>query len=273
MMDEDVHIKKFHLMDLCVKCNKNNGKLLTCHDNACPMVVHQDCLGFEAKFDDMGNFTCPYCVFKRASRDVFEAERKAVLAEKTLFKFLQGRGGEDTEVVETGNVTGRSTDVRDQCVELGKDVTGPEFSMRDKGADVSLVNGNDFIRVKVVDKRNEVGVNEICSGEGKVDQQKNVDMNERSQSGDKIQNDAARTETFPKYHHNAGHCKAHKTIENIVCKESVPQVQKEANRKVNDTTASICMDTDIISEEVTGAQPPCVNIPKGSSRKSSKVVK
>ncbi|KAK1377033.1 hypothetical protein POM88_033226 [Heracleum sosnowskyi] len=307
MMDENVPIKKFHWMDFCIKCDKSNGKLLTCHENDCPLVVHEDCLGFEAKFDYVGNFYCPYCVFKRASQEVIEAERKAVVAEKTLSTFLHGNGEVDVEVVETENVTGSSTDVRNQGVERGT-----ECSMRDEGAEVFLVNNegvvllhrvgddgglnDDLNRVKVAEK----GSDECCSGEGKVDQQRDVDMTERSQSGDKIQNDVTRTETFSKNHQDAGHYdsrdfmeenaeeaeenegrvdevknqeQAQKTKEKALCKESVPQVQKEAKRKVNDTTASTCMDTDTTSDEVTGAQPPGVDTPKGSSRKSSKVAK
>lgn len=306
MMDVDVPIKKFHWMNLCIKCDKSGGKLLTCHDNDCHLVVHEDCLGCEAKFDDMGNFTCPYCVYKRALQEVIKAEKKAVFAEKNLSKHLSGKGV-GVEDVETVNVSERS-DVRNQCVG-----TSPECTLRDEGGDVFLVNNegvvllhrvgddgglnDDFNRVKVVEKQNDG----CCSGEGKVDQLKDVDMNERSQFGDKIQNDATRTETFSKYHHDAGHYEAHdfmqenveeaeenegrvdevknqeqahKTIEKNVCEESVPQVHLEAKRKVNDTTASTCMDTDdTISEEATGAQPPGVDIPKGSSRKSSKVAK
>lgn len=304
-MDEDVPIMILHWMNVCLKCDKSGGKLLTCYENDCPVVVHEGCLGSEPKFDEVGNFYCPYCVYKRAVQVVIEAGRKVVSAEKILFKFLNGKGV-GMGGVETVNVRG-SSDVHDQCVK-----TGPECSMRDEGADVFLVNNegvvflqkvgddgrlnDEFDRVKVVEKQND----ECYSGEGKLDQEINVEMNERSYSGDKIQNDATRTETFSKYYHDAGNCEAHdfieenveeaeesegrmdevknqeqthETIEKIVCKKSVPQVHMEAKKKVIDTTASTCLDTDTISEKVTKAVPPCVDIPKGLSRKSSNVAK
>lgn len=287
-MDENVPIKNFHWMDLCIKCDKSNGKLLTCNENACPVVVHEHCLRCEAQFDDMGNFICPYCAYKRAFQEFVEAERKRALAEKNLSKYLGGKG-----VVEKANVSG-SGDVRDQCGEGGKDGKGPEFIVRDKGADVLLVDNDDFDRVKVVEKQKEGGLSDCCNGEGKVDKENDVDMNERSESGDKLQKDATGIETFPEYHLDAGHYEAHdfmeenveeaeenegrmdevknkkqahKTMEETVCKESVPQVHMEAKRQVNDTTASTCIDADTISEEVTGVQQPGVDVPKGSSRK------
>ena len=55
-------------MNLCIKCDKGGGKLLVCHESGCPVVVHKDCLGCEAEFDEMGNSWCPYCLCKRASQ-------------------------------------------------------------------------------------------------------------------------------------------------------------------------------------------------------------
>ncbi|KAK1376885.1 hypothetical protein POM88_033078 [Heracleum sosnowskyi] len=128
----------------------------------------------------------------------------------------------------------------------------------DGGLDDGGLN-DDLNRVKVVEKEKES--DECCSGKGKVDQQRDVDMTGRSQSGDKIQNDDTRTETFSKNHQDAGHYDSHDFMEEnveeaeenegrmvevknqeqaqkIMCKESVPQVHKESKRKVNDTTAS-----------------------------------
>lgn len=322
VMNEDVPIKKFHWMDVCIKCDKG-GKLLSCNENGCPVVVHKDCLRCEAQFDEMGNFYCPYCVYKRAIQEFTQVERKAVLAEKTLSKYLDGKGV-GTEPFETVHVAG-SCDVRDQRVELEKDcqeVTGPECCMnrRDKEADVLMVNkesdvlqkrdgdngrpNDDINHIKVVEKQNELEPvvrgrgNGCCSGEGKVDQQQDVDMSRRLQSEDKILGDANQTKTVANHHQDAEHLEAHKTreknaeaieenegrrddgqnqkqaykaTENIVCKESESQVHLEANRKVNDTTASTCMDTKAISEKVTGAQPPCVNTPRRSSREKKPI--
>lgn len=314
MINEDVPIKKFHWMDVCVKCDKG-GKLLTCHENGCPVVVHDDCLGYEAHYDEMENFYCPYCVYKRAIEEFTQAERKAVLAEKTLSKYLDGKWV-GTDSFKSVNVTGTS-DVHNQCAELEKDcheVTGPECVIREKEADALMLNkesdvifksvdengrlNDDINRVKVVEKQN--GLESVvsgrgdacCSGEGKGDQQKDVDMNGRRQSGDDIQNDAIQTETVLRHYQDAGGFEAHNIMkenvraaeenegrmdkvqnrgqahktEKIVCKESAPQVHMETNRKVSDTTASTCVDTNTISEKVTGAQSPCVDTPRRSSR-------
>lgn len=316
MMNEDVPFKKFHWMNMCIKCGKG-GKLLICCDNGCPVVVHEDCLGSEAQFDEVGGFCCPFCVYKRATQEFSLAERKAVLAEKTLSKYLDGKEV-GKEAFETGNVTG-SSDVRGQCVELEKDcheVTGPECVGRNEGDNVLLVNeesdvllhrvgdncglNDDIDQVEVVEKQNDLecvvrGRGDEC-GEGKVDQQKDVDMKKRHQSEEKIQNDAVQSEGVPENHQDAGHLEAHKimkenvdveavkenegrtdevqnqeqahkTTEKILCQESAPRVHMEANRKVDDTTAFTCMNT----EKETGAQPPCFNTPRKSSRKKKSV--
>ncbi|WOG92084.1 hypothetical protein DCAR_0311342 [Daucus carota subsp. sativus] len=237
MMDEAVHINKFHWMDLCIKCDKG-GKLLTCHQNGCPVVVHEDCLGSEAQFDDIGNFYCPYCVYKQATEDFTRAQREVVLAEKVLSKYLDGEGL-GTEAFGTVNVT-KSSDVGNWRVELEKDchqMTGRGCIIGDHEADVNkesdvLLNrfgddgriSDDINRVKSLEKQNELegGVSrcgdECCSGGGQVDQQ---NMDRRCQSGDKIQYDAILTDTPSKQHQDAGHLEAHK-----IMKESVEAVEE-----------------------------------------------
>ncbi|XP_063946408.1 uncharacterized protein LOC108210479 isoform X2 [Daucus carota subsp. sativus] len=236
-MDEAVHINKFHWMDLCIKCDKG-GKLLTCHQNGCPVVVHEDCLGSEAQFDDIGNFYCPYCVYKQATEDFTRAQREVVLAEKVLSKYLDGEGL-GTEAFGTVNVT-KSSDVGNWRVELEKDchqMTGRGCIIGDHEADVNkesdvLLNrfgddgriSDDINRVKSLEKQNELegGVSrcgdECCSGGGQVDQQ---NMDRRCQSGDKIQYDAILTDTPSKQHQDAGHLEAHK-----IMKESVEAVEE-----------------------------------------------
>ncbi|KAL8127283.1 hypothetical protein AgCh_014262 [Apium graveolens] len=251
-MNEDVPVKKLHWMNMCIKCRKG-GNLLTCYDNGCPIVVHEDCLGSEAQFDGMGNFCCPFCVYKMATQEFTRAERKAVLAEKTSSKCLDGKGV-GVEAFETGNVNGIS-DVRNQCVELEKDfheVEGPGCIVRDKGDDVLLVNeesdvllhrvgdsgglNDDVDRVKVVEKQNELEGRGDERGEGKVDQQKDVDMKKRHQSKEKIQNDAVQTEAVPE-HQDAGLLETHKNMEENVDVEAVKENEGRTDEVQNQEQA------------------------------------
>ncbi|KAI5682780.1 hypothetical protein M9H77_04008 [Catharanthus roseus] len=72
---------------LCMKCN-SGGQLLYCSSNACPLVVHESCLGFAAKLDGDGRFYCPFCAYSRALSEYLEVKRKASLARKDLSTFI-----------------------------------------------------------------------------------------------------------------------------------------------------------------------------------------
>lgn len=73
--------------DFCIKCDKG-GKVLVCSDSRCPIAVHEKCLGFPAKFDEMGRFYCPYCVYRQAIEEAHQAREKALSRKKALSKFL-----------------------------------------------------------------------------------------------------------------------------------------------------------------------------------------
>lgn len=73
--------------DVCIKCERD-GKLLICCDIGCPIAVHEKCMGCRPKFDDMGNFYCPYCSYKRAVAESSQAREKAMLAKKALSIFI-----------------------------------------------------------------------------------------------------------------------------------------------------------------------------------------
>ncbi|XP_044494949.1 uncharacterized protein LOC123217927 isoform X2 [Mangifera indica] len=73
--------------NLCVKCNKD-GQLLVCHTSSCPLVVHEDCLGCPANFDETGNFYCPFCAYSLAISEYLEAKKKASIARKRLAAFF-----------------------------------------------------------------------------------------------------------------------------------------------------------------------------------------
>ncbi|KAA8518209.1 hypothetical protein F0562_015683 [Nyssa sinensis] len=79
-------------LNLCMKCNKS-GQLLVCSTSACPLVVHENCLGSAASFDDGGNFYCPFCAYSQAISKYLEVKKKASLARKELAAFI-GLGNE-----------------------------------------------------------------------------------------------------------------------------------------------------------------------------------
>lgn len=74
-------------VNVCVKCNEG-GQMLVCSSDACPLVVHESCLGSAAAFDGNGNFYCPFCAYSRAISVYKEAKKKASLARKDLEAFV-----------------------------------------------------------------------------------------------------------------------------------------------------------------------------------------
>ena len=87
-LDHDsLSIASWTEQNLCMKCNKD-GQLLVCSSSGCPLVVHENCLGFPAGFDNMGNFYCPFCAFSRAVSEYLESKKKASLAKKELTSFI-----------------------------------------------------------------------------------------------------------------------------------------------------------------------------------------
>ncbi|KAL6958838.1 hypothetical protein U1Q18_040182 [Sarracenia purpurea var. burkii] len=77
----------FTELNICMKCNKG-GQLLVCSASACPLVVHESCLGYAPGFDDNGNFFCPFCAYSRAISEYLEVKKKTSLARKDLASFI-----------------------------------------------------------------------------------------------------------------------------------------------------------------------------------------
>ncbi|KAJ4975372.1 hypothetical protein NE237_000478 [Protea cynaroides] len=73
--------------ELCIKCD-GSGQLLICNGNNCPLVVHQSCLGYEASFDKMGNFYCPFCSYRSAVAEFQGAKKELYFAKNALSIFL-----------------------------------------------------------------------------------------------------------------------------------------------------------------------------------------
>ncbi|XP_043816158.1 uncharacterized protein LOC110622911 isoform X2 [Manihot esculenta] len=74
-------------LHLCVKCSKD-GQLLVCNAVGCPLVVHKECLGSLPRFDEEGNFYCPFCSYSLAISEYMEAKKKASLARRELSAFI-----------------------------------------------------------------------------------------------------------------------------------------------------------------------------------------
>ncbi|XP_002526722.2 uncharacterized protein LOC8278948 isoform X1 [Ricinus communis] len=77
-------------LNLCVQCSKD-GQLLVCNAVGCPFVVHEKCLGCSPKFDEKGNFYCPFCAYSYAISKYLEAKKTATLARKELSAFIHKR--------------------------------------------------------------------------------------------------------------------------------------------------------------------------------------
>ncbi|XP_017981924.1 PREDICTED: uncharacterized protein LOC18591106 isoform X2 [Theobroma cacao] len=74
--------------NLCFKCIKS-GRVLVCSSNDCPIVVHESCFGTPARFDDKGNFRCPYCAYSVSISQYLEAKGKVTLAREELCAFME----------------------------------------------------------------------------------------------------------------------------------------------------------------------------------------
>jgi hypothetical protein len=86
--------------NLCVKCNEG-GQLLVCNTSHCPLVVHEICLGSSPRFDNNGNFYCPFCAYSLAISEYLESKKKSSLARKELSKFVRtGLEHQQKEVLE-----------------------------------------------------------------------------------------------------------------------------------------------------------------------------
>ncbi|KAH9736083.1 hypothetical protein KPL71_017966 [Citrus sinensis] len=75
----------------CIKCNRRGENLLVCSQSGCPISVHENCLSCGVKFDDVGNFYCPYCWYKRELTRTKELWKKAMETKKQLACFIDSK--------------------------------------------------------------------------------------------------------------------------------------------------------------------------------------
>lgn len=72
--------------EICIKCDKG-GEVLACADSCCPIAVHVRCMGCPARFDDLGKFYCPYCVYRQATARFHQAKEHVLSKKQALDNF------------------------------------------------------------------------------------------------------------------------------------------------------------------------------------------
>ncbi|XP_021668102.2 uncharacterized protein LOC110655908 isoform X2 [Hevea brasiliensis] len=98
IMDLDLSEEK-----TCIKCNVG-GELLLCCGIGCPIALHDKCIPFNPRYDEEGNFYCPFCWYKRQLDMAEELRKKALLAKKNLQEFM------DFEPVEVDHAKEKHND-------------------------------------------------------------------------------------------------------------------------------------------------------------------
>ncbi|XP_027910161.1 uncharacterized protein LOC114169284 isoform X1 [Vigna unguiculata] len=105
---------------ICVCCDdKREEGVLVCSERLCPVTVHSNCIGSEPKFNDSGNFYCPYCWYKRALDTCQQLREKSLVAKKALSHFLESGARADSAVARADSAAERAGLVQDgiKCVE------------------------------------------------------------------------------------------------------------------------------------------------------------
>lgn len=93
--------------EICIKCDKG-GKLLICSESGCLIAVHENCMGCLPRFDDVGNFCCPYCLYRQATAETCAARERALLAEKALLIYMDKEKNKDNQNKQkTGTAKGK----------------------------------------------------------------------------------------------------------------------------------------------------------------------
>ncbi|KAH7512460.1 hypothetical protein FEM48_Zijuj12G0093100 [Ziziphus jujuba var. spinosa] len=103
-------------LNLCMKCNEG-GQLLACKSSSCPLLLHENCLGSAARFDDKGDFYCPFCAYSRAITEYLESKKKTSLAKKELDAFI--RAGSKKQTTE---FIGKLSKKENSCTKVNGEV-------------------------------------------------------------------------------------------------------------------------------------------------------
>ncbi|XP_009597431.1 uncharacterized protein LOC107774792 isoform X1 [Nicotiana tabacum] len=73
--------------EICIKCEKG-GEVLACADIYCPIAVHVRCMGCPARFDDLGKFYCPYCLYRKSVAKFNQAKEHVLSKKQALHAFI-----------------------------------------------------------------------------------------------------------------------------------------------------------------------------------------
>nr|GLL34652.1 titin homolog [Ipomoea trifida] len=164
----------------CIKCDRGGGKVLVCSDSICPIVVHEECMGCPAKFDDRGNFYCPYCLYRQATVESRKAREDAMLKKQALSRFLDNEVTIADKLVQpsTGKSPSKRADQSSPEVTIGQPSMGKSPSKRaDKS---SPEERTGFLQSKC----NKVGEGMQTEHEPEVDnQQIDRDVEDRQEDG------------------------------------------------------------------------------------------
>ncbi|KAI6679252.1 hypothetical protein NL676_033133 [Syzygium grande] len=74
--------------NVCMKCNEG-GQLLVCNTSGCPLMVHENCVGLSAMFDNNGMYYCPFCAYSIAISEYHDAKKEVSSTRKTLSTFIR----------------------------------------------------------------------------------------------------------------------------------------------------------------------------------------
>lgn len=73
--------------EICIKCDKG-GEVLACADSCCPIAVHVRCMGCPARFDNLGKFYCPYCLYRQSIAKLHQAKEHVLSKKQALDNFI-----------------------------------------------------------------------------------------------------------------------------------------------------------------------------------------
>ncbi|GFQ05866.1 hypothetical protein PHJA_002730600 [Phtheirospermum japonicum] len=123
--------------NLCIKCNEGIN-LLVCSETGCPLSIHEKCMGCPARFDDVGRFYCPYCLYKQAVAESRQAREYALARKKALLIFMDEDiiGGEKQPEVNEGAEANNGHNNQSKVSEANVNITttGDEEN-KDSGAE------------------------------------------------------------------------------------------------------------------------------------------
>ncbi|XP_044492896.1 uncharacterized protein LOC123216525 [Mangifera indica] len=96
----------------CIICDKSGENLLVCSEIGCSLSLHENCMNSRPKFDDVGNFYCPYCWYKCEKVRTRELRKKAMEAKRALSCFIDLKiDGDNEEKKNCGREKGEELNV------------------------------------------------------------------------------------------------------------------------------------------------------------------